>query len=37
MQHVKAHKDDYQSTLLSIKNFEIVDRLLNQQKFSRMI
>ena len=31
-----AH-DNQSSLLISVKNFEIVDKLLNQQKFSRLI
>jgi hypothetical protein len=37
VQSLSASKDNYSSLLWSIKNFEIIDRLLNQQKFSRMI
>lgn len=30
-------RDNQSSLLISVKNFEIVDKLLNQQKFSRLI
>lgn len=36
VQNLTAH-DNQSSLLISVKNFEIVDKLLNQQKFSRLI
>ena len=36
VQNLMAH-DNQSSLLISVKNFEIVDKLLNQQKFSRLI
>jgi hypothetical protein len=37
LQQMTASKEKFNSLLVSIKNYEIIDRLLNQQKFSRMI
>lgn len=37
LQQLSRKNDDSTQFLFSLKNFEIVDSLLNQQKFSRMI